>query len=123
MQRRTLLKRAARLAAMVPAAGAAPVFEQQELRPPPSTGERLDQGPFDIDQDRGWLTLLSTTPSEKPQRNPGLGLVGYTWEESGPSLAVRAGRDTLERHGCASPSDTASDPPGSGNASAMAAPK
>jgi hypothetical protein len=31
-------------------------------------------------------------------RNPGLGLVGYTWEESGPSLAARAGRETLEQH-------------------------
>src|SRR5437764_2275482 len=98
MQRRTLLKSAARLAALVPAAGAAPLFEQPELRPPPSVGEPLDQGPFDIDQDRGWLTILFTTPSEKPQRNPGLGLVGYTWEESGPSLAVRAGKETLERH-------------------------
>jgi len=29
-------------------------------------------------------------------RNPGIGLVGYTWEENGPSLAVRAGKRTLE---------------------------
>ncbi len=42
--------------------------------------ERLDQGPFDIVQDEGWRTALFTTPSEKPIRNPGLGLVGYTWE-------------------------------------------
>ena len=60
--------------------------------------ERLNQGPFDIDQDEGWQTILFTTPSEKPLRNPGLGLVGYTWEENGPSLAVRAGRETLEQH-------------------------
>jgi hypothetical protein len=60
--------------------------------------ERLNQGPFDIDQDQGWQTILFTTPSEKPLRNPGLGLVGYTWEESGPSLAARAGRETLEQH-------------------------
>jgi hypothetical protein len=71
---------------------------RQDVSAPASTGERLDQGPFDIDQDQGWLTLLFTTPSEKAQRNPGLGLVGYTWEESGPSLAARAGRETLERH-------------------------
>jgi len=58
--------------------------------------ERLDQGPFDIDQDEGWRTALYTTPSEKPLRNPGLGLIGYTWEENGPSLAVRAGRKSLE---------------------------
>jgi hypothetical protein len=60
--------------------------------------ERLNQGPFDIDQDQGWQTVLFTTPSEKPLRNPGLGLVGYTWEESGPSIAVREGRQTLEDH-------------------------
>lgn len=59
--------------------------------------ERLPQGPFTIDQDEGWQTLLFTTASDKPLRNPGLGLVGYTWEEGGPSLAVRAGRETLER--------------------------
>ena len=60
--------------------------------------ERLNQGPFDIDQDEGWQTVLFTTPSEKPLRNPGMGLVGYTWEESGPSVAVREGRQTLEDH-------------------------
>jgi hypothetical protein len=60
--------------------------------------ERLNQGPFDIDQDQGWQTVLFTTPSEKPLRNPGLGLVGYTWEEGGPSVAVREGRQTLEDH-------------------------
>jgi hypothetical protein len=59
---------------------------------------RLDQGPFDIDQDQGWQTILFTTPSEKAVRNPGLGLVGYSWEESGPSLAARAGRESLEQH-------------------------
>jgi hypothetical protein len=60
--------------------------------------ERLNQGPFDVDQDQGWQTVLFTTPSEKPQRNPGLGLVGYTWEEGGPAVAVREGRQTLEDH-------------------------
>ena len=98
MQRRTLLKRAALLGALAPASGAGPLFDQQELPPPLSIGDPLDQGPFDIDQDQGWLTVLFTTPSETPQRNPGLGLVGYTWEEGGPSLAARAGRETLERH-------------------------
>jgi hypothetical protein len=98
MQRRTLLKSAALLAARARASNARQLFDQQEFRPPASTGDRLDQGPFDIDQDRGWLTLLFTTPSETPQRNPGLGLVGYTWEEAGPSLAARTGRETLERH-------------------------
>src|SRR5882757_2145336 len=88
MQRRELLKAAAMLPAL--AAGA-------EV-PAPPVRERLNQGPFDIDQDQGWQTVLFTTPSEKPLRNPGLGLVGYTWEESGPSLAARAGRETLEQH-------------------------
>jgi hypothetical protein len=98
MERRTVLKGAALLAALSPASSAAQSVDELGVRPFRSTGDRLDQGPFDIDQDQGWLTLLFTTPSEKPQRNPGLGLVGYTWEESGPSLAVRAGRETLERH-------------------------
>jgi hypothetical protein len=60
--------------------------------------DRLSQGPFDIDQDDGWQTVLYTTPSEKPLRNPGFGLLGYTWEEGGPSIAVRRGRQTLEDH-------------------------
>ena len=100
MRRRTLLTNAARLVALAPASSAAPLLGVQALQPlpPRSTGDRLDQGPFDIDQDQGWFTVLFTTPSEQPQRNPGLGLVGYTWEESGPSLAARAGRETLERH-------------------------
>src|SRR5437660_12679006 len=98
MLRRTLLKRTALLAALAPTSNAGRSVGSQEFRSPFSTANRLDQGPFDIDQDQGWLTLLFTTPSEKPQRNPGLGLVGYTWEESGPSLAARAGRETLERH-------------------------
>ncbi len=62
-----------------------------------AANDRLNQGPFDIDQDDGWQTVLYTTPSEKPLRNPGLGLLGYTWEESGPSIAVREGRQTLGR--------------------------
>ena len=60
--------------------------------------ERLNQGPFDIDEDAGWQTVLYTTPSDKPLRNPGLGLLGYTREESGPSIAVREGRQRLEDH-------------------------
>jgi hypothetical protein len=98
MQRRSVLKGAALLAAIGPAAGFAQGFGNQEFSSPIIPRDRLEQGPFDIDQDEGWLTALFTTPSEKPLRNPGLGLVGYTWEESGPSLAARAGRETLERH-------------------------
>lgn len=65
------------------------------LKAKPPEGVRLPQGPFTVEQDGGWQTLRFTTPSDKPLRNPGLGLVGYTWEEGGPSLAVRAGRQSL----------------------------
>jgi hypothetical protein len=58
----------------------------------------LDQGPFGIEQDEGWRTTLAPLPTEEPARNPGLGLVGYAWEEAGPSLAAREGRESLERH-------------------------
>jgi hypothetical protein len=47
---------------------------------------------------QGWFTIGATTPTEEPIRNFGLGLVGYTWEESGPSLAARKGEETLEQH-------------------------
>ena len=48
----------------------------------PMAIDRLDQGPFDINQDEGWRTLTTTTPSSAHIRNYGLGLVGYTWEET-----------------------------------------
>jgi hypothetical protein len=64
----------------------------------PKVTDRLNQGPFGIEQDEGWYTVLVTSPSDKPVKNYGLGLVGYTWEESGPSLAARAGKETLEDH-------------------------
>jgi hypothetical protein len=98
MQRRSLLKGAALLAALGPAAGLSEQAGTQDFGWPAVPRNRLEQGPFDIDQDEGWHTALFTTPSEKPLRNPGLGLVGYAWEESGPSLAARAGRETLEKH-------------------------
>lgn len=98
MHRRNLLKSAAAFAAFAPAAGLAQGFGNQKFDSPIPARDRLEQGPFDIDQDEGWTTVLFTTPSEKPLRNPGLGLVGYTWEEGGPSLAARAGRETLEQH-------------------------
>lgn len=62
----------------------------------PRVVDRLNQGPFGIDQDEGWYTLETTTPSTARVRNYGLGLVGYTWEENGPALAVREGRQGLE---------------------------
>jgi hypothetical protein len=72
-------------------AGAAPPIPS-----PPIAGERLDQGPFGIEQDEGWYTVATTTPSSAPIRNFGTGLVGYTWEENGPALAVRRGEARLE---------------------------
>src|SRR5215472_4014694 len=60
--------------------------------------DRLNQGPFPIEQDQGWQTILYTTPSTAHIRNPGLGLVGYTWEENGPAIAVREGRISLEKN-------------------------
>lgn len=57
--------------------------------------DRLDQGPFAATQDDGWLTLAVTTPSKEPIRNFGSGLVGYTWEENGPALSVRGGKQKL----------------------------
>jgi hypothetical protein len=63
----------------------------------PNSADRLDQGPFDIDQDEGWRTLVTTTPSSAHIRNHGLGLVGYTWEENGPAIPVRKGVQTLAK--------------------------
>jgi hypothetical protein len=65
--------------------------------PPPQARDRLDQGPFPIDQDEGWFTIETTTPSLERVPNFGMGLVGYTWEENGPALAVRSGAATLEQ--------------------------
>src|SRR5215467_3732457 len=98
MRRRDLLKSAAILPALPHLNVAALATGNESIRFPQPPRERLNQGPFDIDQDQGWQTILFTTPSEKPLRNPGLGLVGYAWEESGPSLAARAGKETLEQH-------------------------
>ena len=47
-----------------------------DVGPGPRVAERLDQGPFGIEQDEGWYTIEATTPSDAPVRNLGLGLVG-----------------------------------------------
>src|SRR4051812_38690131 len=95
MNRRTLLKTMAAFAAAPGVSAALPSF-QSGYSPDFQVHSRLDQGPFESEQDEGWRTALFTTPSEKQIRSPGLGLVGYTWEENGPSLAVRAGKRSLE---------------------------
>jgi hypothetical protein len=73
-------------------------LREAETAPPPApiAADRLDQGPFGIEQDEGWYTVATTTPSSAPIRNFGTGLVGYTWEENGPALAVRRGAARLE---------------------------
>ena len=50
----------------------------------PCPADRLNQGPFGIEQDEGWHTLMITTPAAGPVRNFGMGIVGYAWEENGP---------------------------------------
>ena len=97
IDRRDLLKSTVLLPALTRLSLAAHLAQNNAISFGCSPQERLNQGPFDIDQDQGWQTILFTTPSEKPLRNPGYGLVGYSWEESGPSLAARAGRETLEQ--------------------------
>jgi hypothetical protein len=92
MKRRDLLKSGAALA--IASASALPSRAFSSAEPSQWQGQvkvRLNQGPFDIDQDEGWQTILYTTPTNRPLRNPGLGLVGYTWEENGPSLAAAWG--------------------------------
>jgi hypothetical protein len=67
-----------------------------ELVPMPAVADRLEQGPFGIEQDQGWYTVATTTASREPVPGFGHGLVGYTWEENGPALAVRRGEARLE---------------------------
>jgi hypothetical protein len=74
------------------------LWQSHDFGPGPKVTGRLNQGPFAVEQDEGWRTLATTTQSSKPVRNFGVGLCGYTWEEGGASLAVRAGRQTLENH-------------------------
>src|SRR5436309_15368670 len=105
MRRRDFLKTSAALGAagglvatkahaLVPAHN----WDNYDFGSGPPVTDRLNQGPFGIEQDQGWYTVLVTSQSSKPVKNYGLGLVGYTWEEGGPSLAARAGTETLEQH-------------------------
>jgi hypothetical protein len=99
MRRRDLLKGAVLLpAALASADVPGHRWQGYNFGAGPPVQDRLNQGPFDIDQDQGWQTVLFTTPSERHLRNPGVGLVGYAREESGPSLAARAGQETIEQH-------------------------
>ncbi len=103
MRRRTFIKAGPAIALLArPGLGYADVpdhrWDGYDFGPGPRVTNRLNQGPFGVEQDEGWFTIDSTTPSRELIRNYGLGLVGYTWEESGPSLAARAGKETLEQH-------------------------
>src|SRR5678816_80555 len=91
MRRRSFIKAGAAL-------GIASALSPLKAQDPPQVTDRLNQGPFGIEQDAGWYTILVTSQSTKPVKNYGLGLLGYTWEEGGPSLAARAGKETLEQH-------------------------
>ena len=96
MNRRSFFKRTAAFSALAQIASAQSSSFSAHTPSFPAR-DRLEQGPFEIEQDEGWRTALFTSPSEKPVRNSGTGLVGYTWEENGPSLSVRAGKKTLEQ--------------------------
>lgn len=99
MRRRDLLTAAAVAATSVDLRADVPthLWGGYDFGAGPRVTGRLNQGPFAIEQDEGWFTLAATTPSERAVPNFGLGLVGYAWEESGASLAVREGREALEQ--------------------------
>ena len=76
---------------------AVPAWDPCRFGNGPAVKDRLDQGSFEIDQDQGWLELLITSPSARPIRNFGTGLAAYTCEENGPAVAVREGKESLEK--------------------------
>lgn len=96
---------AAGAAPLAPAVAPAPLradvpdhrWDGYDFGPAPAVPDRLDQGPFGIEQDDGWQTIGSTNPSPQHVKNFGAGLVAYTWEEGGPSLAARRGQEPLEK--------------------------
>ncbi len=94
--RREFIKAGAALSLMSSAAATEEPVPAEPAAAAPTVADRLDQGPFGIEQDEGWYTVATTTASAAPVRNFGLGLVGYTWEENGPALAVRRGEARLD---------------------------
>ena len=102
IRRRDFVKAGAAMAALSTLPGEAKadvpahLWQGHDFGSGPRVADRLNQGPFGIDQDEGWYTTVSTTAAPGHVRNFGLGLVGYTWEENGPALAVRSGAETLE---------------------------
>jgi hypothetical protein len=102
IRRREFVKAGAAMAALaaLPRSSNADVpphlWQGYDFGPAPRVADRVNQGPFGIDQDEGWYTIETTTASATAVPNFGLGLVGYTWEENGPALSVRAGTERLE---------------------------
>lgn len=72
------------------------LWQGYNFGPGPLVHDRLNQGPFGVGQDQGWFTIHVTQPSTNHIRNFGTGLVGYSWEENGPALGVKCGREKLE---------------------------
>lgn len=101
MRRRDWLRSSALLGTLArPVAADVPthLWSGYQFPAPPARADRLNQGPFGIEQDQGWYTIGFTTPLEAPLANFGCGMVGYTWEEGGPSIKARKGEETLEAH-------------------------
>jgi len=44
-------------------------WENYDFGPGPPVTDRLNQGPFGIEQDAGWYTILVTSQSTKPVKN------------------------------------------------------
>ncbi|MCX6623868.1 MAG: hypothetical protein NTY38_22945, partial [Acidobacteria bacterium] len=83
MRRRDWLKAPAALAALARPAGAdvpTHLWGGYDFPTPAARADRLNQGPFGIEQDQGWFTIAAATPFEGHLPNFGAGLVGYTWE-------------------------------------------
>jgi hypothetical protein len=60
--------------------------------------DRLNQGPFGVEQDDGWHTLTTTVPARGQVRNFGMGLIGYPWEENGaPPVPGASLEETVSR--------------------------
>ena len=83
MTRRREFFKAGGAAAVLAGLGAKPaqadvpihLWSGYDFGPRPSAKDRLNQGPFGIQQDEGWRNIGSTSPSKEPVKNFGLGLV------------------------------------------------
>lgn len=58
-------------------------YDSFDWGPIPAAPDRLNQGPFGIEQDEAWHTLMVTTPHRGQVRNFGMGMMGYAMEEGG----------------------------------------